>query len=271
MWACQPAPCPASSDRGDSALFEHEATRGTLRRDGGLDDGLLRRARTHPGDQVMRRVAGFDAPWSLPAAGESRLNDAANAKVSFDVRDPACQSPRIGEGVPQVGGIGVEHVFHAHGSATVVDGAQRTRHATDVHCVQVGHFFFLFLSCLPRATSVMEPIQTLLPQISIGRQPAVDVGQGLWSEAVDAELPIAADIDEAGVPQDLQVAGCAGTSDRQERSELARARRLVAQGLQHDSAALVGECMQRVVHGLVCNHMDTYPSSYIIAAQWPGP
>jgi len=52
----------------------------------------------------------------------------------------------------------------------------------------------------------VERVETLLPLISIWRQPAVDLGQWLGAEAVDAELPIVANIDQASVPQHPQVA-----------------------------------------------------------------
>jgi hypothetical protein len=64
-----------------------------------------------------------------------RLDDATEAQVTFDFRDPACQSPRIRQGVPEVVCIRVEDALHAYGSATIVDGAQGTGHATDLQCV----------------------------------------------------------------------------------------------------------------------------------------
>ena len=77
------------------------------------------------------------------------------------------------------------------------------------------------------------------PKDSVVIEPFVKLGERLRAQAVDPELGLMANLNETGVSEDPKVPRGAGTSDGQQRRELAGSRRTVAEGIQNRPAAQV--------------------------------
>ena len=95
----------------------------------------------------------------------------------------------------------------------------------------------------------MKSIHALRPQGSVAIEPLVKLGERPRAQAVDPELCLLVHLDESCVAEDPQVSRGTRTSDWQQRRELTRRSRTLAQGIQDGSPTRVGEGLQDGVHG----------------------
>jgi hypothetical protein len=81
-------------------------------------------------------------------------------------------------------------------------------------------------------------------------EPVVELGQRLGPQAVDPPLRVLADLDQPGLAEHPQVPGHSGTSDRQQRGQLADCGVSSAQSFQHCPAAAIRQRVQHGIHAL---------------------
>src|SRR3954454_1884613 len=94
----------------------------------------------------------------------------------------------------------------------------------------------------------MKGVEPALPEHAVLREPLVHLDERLRTEAVDPALRLRAYVDQPGLPQHPQMPRHARTGDRDRLRQLPRARRVIAQDLQHRSPALVRQGVQHRIH-----------------------
>src|SRR5271157_5675656 len=110
----------------------------------------------------------------------------------------------------------------------------------------------------------VESLHALRPQSSVGVEPNVNLLQRLGAQDVNTELCLLAHLDESSVTQNPQVSRGSWTGDWQQRRQLTGGSRSLAQSVQHDSPAWIGERLENGVHRAVVtlwvrNCQGTYP------------
>src|SRR5688572_24805324 len=83
-----------------------------------------------------------------------------------------------------------------------------------------------------------ECVEAVRPERAVGLKPRVDLGQRLRAQRVQALLALAADVDEPGLAQHLQVLGDAGLAERQALDDVADG--ALADAQQVEDLATVG-------------------------------
>src|SRR5581483_10146560 len=89
-----------------------------------------------------------------------------------------------------------------------------------------------------------ERVEPVAPRSAVGREPLVDLAQGLGPQPVDAPLAGGPDVDHPRVPQDAEMLGDGGLADPEGRDQLADRPLRLAQQVEDAAAVGLGEHLE---------------------------
>ena len=99
---------------------------------------------------------------------------------------------------------------------------------------------------------------------AVGLEPLVEFPQRLGAEAVEATLGVAADLDEAGIAEDLEVSGHTGLVHADAVNELGHRSLTVPNGVEDPTASGFGDHVED--SELSGHRINIRPSIYIVQA-----
>lgn len=94
----------------------------------------------------------------------------------------------------------------------------------------------------------MQRIHPCGPEVSVRREPGIDLGEVLCTQPIDAALRLAAHLDEAGLAKDSKVPRDSRPRDGQQRGKFTRGRLAGTERIENRSSPPVGEGMQYSIH-----------------------
>jgi len=88
-----------------------------------------------------------------------------------------------------------------------------------------------------------EGIEAVRPEHAIGLQPLADLGEGFWTQRVQAPLAIGADRDEPNLAQHLEMLGHAGLTELQAFDQLSGVSLAITQQVEDLPAVRLGRAV----------------------------
>lgn len=110
-----------------------------------------------------------------------------------------------------------------------------------------------------------ERVQAAAPELSIGGEPPIHVGERLGPQPVEASLTVGTHADEAGVTEDAQVLRHPGLADLEPVDQLSNGPFALAEEVKDAPALRLGEDVEGGVHGgedyytVICLPSDIAP------------